>query len=229
MPKLSRIVASVVVPLLSFGAVVGTGFSTWTFDSGNPSLGLGGSIKVRARAEIGELVVNDIPHVVYGSNGSSASIQLYEHYRLLMNGEDEMRLEFAPRSIGLTFKGYAIDETLSYELSWTIEGFQYSNPDDLEGGAAAEAEFLKRIQLQESEETVSSLSFSATKAIIPSTILDEGKDKESVITFSPVFEWKDGQEPTSTYEYWALSDLLNASQFSLTATIRYAGEDYPDA
>lgn len=222
MPKLSRIVASVVVPLLSFGALVGTGFSTWTFDSGNPSLGLGGSIKVRARAEIGELVVNDIPHVVYGSNGSSASIQLYEHYRLLMNGEDEMRLEFAPRSIGLTFKGYAIDETLSYELSWSIEGFQAG-----EGGEAAESEFLKRIQLQESEETVSSLSFSATKAIIPSAILDEGK--ESVITFSPVFEWKDGQEPTSTYEYWALSDLLNASQFSLTATIRYAGEDYPDA
>ncbi len=222
MPKLSRIVASVVVPLLSFGAVVGTGFSTWTFDSGNPSLGLGGSIKVRARAEIGELVVNDIPHVVYGSNGSSASIQLYEHYRLLMNGEDEMRLEFAPRSIGLTFKGYAIDETLSYELSWSIEGFQAG-----EGGEAAESEFLQRIQLQESEETVSSLSFSATKAIIPSAILDE--DKESVITFSPVFEWKDGQEPTSTYEYWALSDLLNASQFSLTATIRYAGEDYPDA
>ena len=210
MPKLSRIVASVVVPLLSFGALVGTGFSTWTFDSGNPSLGLGGSIKVRARAEIGELVVNDIPHVVYGSNGSSASIQLYEHYRLLMNGEDEMRLEFAPRSIGLTFKGYAIDETLSYELSWSIEGFQAG-----EGGEAAESEFLKRIQLQESEETVSSLSFSATKAIIPSAILDEGK--ESVITFSPV------------YEYWALSDLLNASQFSLTATIRYAGEDYPDA
>lgn len=227
MPKLSRIVASVVVPLLSFGAVVGTGFSTWTFDSGNPSLGLGGSIKVRARAEIGELVVNDIPHVVYGSNGSSASIQLYEHYRLLMNGEDEMRLEFAPRTIGLTFSGYTIDESLSYELSWTIEGFQYSNPDDLEGGSAAEAEFLQRIQLQESEETVSSLSFSATKAIIPSTILDEGG--ESLITCSPVFEWKDGQEPTSTYEYWALSDLLNASQFSLTATIRYAGEDYPDA
>ncbi len=222
MPKLSRIVASVVVPLLSFGAVVGTGFSTWTFDSGSPSLGLGGSIKVRARAEIGELIVNDIPHVVYGSNGSSASIQLYEHYRLLMNGEDEMRLEFAPRSIDLTFKGYAIDETLSYELSWSMEGFQAG-----EGGEAAEAEFLKRIQLQESEETVSSLSFSATKAIIPSAILDEGK--ESVITFSPVFEWKDGQEPTSTYEYWALSDLLNASQFSLTATIRYAGEDYPDA
>lgn len=222
MPKLSRIVASVVVPLLSFGAVVGTGFSTWTFDSGNPSLGLGGSIKVRARAEIGELVVNDIPHVVYGSNGSSASIQLYEHYRLLMNGEDEMRLEFAPRSIDLTFRGYAIDETLSYELSWSMEGFQAG-----EGGEAAESEFLKRIQLQESEETVSSLSFSATKAIIPSAILDEGK--ESVITFSPVFEWKDGQEPTSTYEYWALSDLLNASQFSLTATIRYAGEDYPDA
>lgn len=224
MPKLSRIVASVVVPLLSFGAVVGTGFSTWTFDSGNPSLGLGGSIKVRARAEIGELVVNDIPHVVYGSNGSSASIQLYEHYRLLMNGEDEMRLEFAPRSIDLTFKGYAIDESLSYELSWSIEGFEAG-----EGGEAAESEFLKRIQLQESEETVSSLFFSATKAIIPSTILDEGKDKESVITFSPVFEWKDGQEPTSTYEYWALSDLLNASQFSLTATIRYAGEAYPNA
>ena len=222
MPKLSRIVASVVVPLLSFGALVGTGFSTWTFDSGNPSLGLGGSIKVRARAEIGELVVNDIPHVVYGSNGSSASIQLYEHYRLLMNGEDEMRLEFAPRSIDLTFRGYAIDETLSYELSWSIEGFQAG-----EGGEAAEAEFLKRIQLQESEETASSLSFSSTKTIIPSTILDE--DKESVIAFSPVFEWKDGQEPTSTYEYWALSDLLNASQFSLTATIRYAGEDYPDA
>lgn len=222
MPKLSRIVASVVVPLLSFGAVVGTGFSTWTFDSGNPSLGLGGSIKVRARAEIGELVVNDIPHVVYDSNGSSASIQLYEHYRLLMNGEDEMRLEFAPRSIDLTFKGYAIDETLSYELSWSIEGFQAG-----EGGEAAESEFLKRIQLQESEETVSSLSFSATRAIIPSAILDE--DKESVITFSPVFEWKDGQEPTSTYEYWALSDLLNASQFSLTATIRYAGEAYPNA
>ena len=222
MPKLSRIVASVVVPLLSFGAVVGTGFSTWTFDSGSPSLGLGGSIKVRARAEIGELIVNDIPHVVYGSNGSSASIQLYEHYRLLMNGEDEMRLEFAPRSIDLTFRGYAIDETLSYELSWSMEGFQAG-----EGGEAAESEFLKRIQLQESEETVSSLSFSATKAIIPSAILDEGK--ESVITFSPVFEWKDGQEPTSTYEYWALSDLLNASQFSLTATIRYAGEDYPDA
>ena len=227
MPKLSRIIASVVVPLLSFGAVVGTGFSTWTFDSGNPSLGLGGSIKVRARAEIGELVVNDIPHVVYDSNGSSASIQLYEHYRLLMNGEDEMRLEFAPRSIDLTFKGYAIDETLSYELSWTIEGFRYSDPDDLEGGSAAESEFLNRIQLQESEETVSSLSFSATRAIIPSAILDE--DKESVITFSPVFEWKDGQEPTITYEYWALSDLLNASQFSLVATIRYAGEDYPDA
>ena len=227
MPKLSRIVASVVVPLLSFGAVVGTGFSTWTFDSGSPSLGLGGSIKVCARAEIGELVVNDIPHVVYGSNGSSASIQLYEHYRLLMNGEDEMRLEFAPRTIGLTFSGYTIDESLSYELSWTIEGFQYSDPDDLEGGSAAEAEFLKRIQLQESEETASSLSFSSTKTIIPSTILDE--DKESVIAFSPVFEWKDGQEPTSTYEYWALSDLLNASQFSLTATIRYAGEDYPDA
>lgn len=222
MPKLSRIVASVVVPLLSFGAVVGTGFSTWTFDSGNPSLGLGGSIEVRARAEIGELVVNDIPHVVYGSNGSSASIQLYEHYRLLMNGEDEMRLEFAPRSIDLTFKGYAIDETLSYELSWSIEGFQAG-----EGGEAAESEFLNRIQLQESEETVSSLSFSATRAIIPSAILDE--DKESVITFSPVFEWKDGQEPTSTYEYWALSDLLNASQFSLTATIRYAGEAYPNA
>ena len=222
MPKLSRIVASVVVPVLSFGAVVGTGFSTWTFDSGNPSLGLGGSIKVRARAEIGELVVNDIPHVVYGSNGSSASIQLYEHYRLLMNGEDEMRLEFAPRSIDLTFRGYAIDETLSYELSWSIEGFQAG-----EGGEAAESEFLQRIQLQESEETVSSLSFSATKAIIPSAILDEGK--ESVITFSPVFEWKDGQEPTSTYEYWALSDLLNASQFSLTATIRYAGEAYPNA
>ena len=227
MPRLSRILASAVVPLLSFGALVGTGFSTWSFDSGSPSQGLGGSIKVRARAEIGELVINDIPHVVYGSNSASFSIQLYEHYRLLMNGEDEMRLEFAPRTIGLTFSGYTIDESLSYELSWTIEGFQYSDPDGLEGGSAAESEFLNRIQLQESEETVSSLSFSATKAIIPSTILDEGE--ESTITYSPVFEWKDGQEPTSTVEYWQLSDLLNASQFSLTATIRYAGEEYPDA
>lgn len=224
MPKLSRIVASVVVPLLSFGALVGTGFSTWTFDSGNPSLGLGGSIKVRARALIGSLEVMGVPSIVYDSAGQSVSFQVYEHYRLLMNGEDEMRLEFAPSEIGLLFSGYERDESLSYELTWTIEGFEPG-----EGGEAAEAEFLKRIQLQESEETVSSLSFSATKAIIPSTILDEGKDKESVITFSPVFEWKDGQEPTSTYEYWALSDLLNASQFSLTATIRYAGEAYPNA
>ena len=223
MPKLTRIVASLVVPLLSFGAIVGTGFSTWSFDSGSPSQGLGGSIKVRARAEIGELVINDIPHVVYGSNSASFSIQLYEHYRLLMNGEDEMRLEFAPRTIGLAFSGYTIDESLSYELFWTIEGFQQTGED----GSAAESEFLNRIQLQESEETVSSLSFSATKAIIPSTILDEGE--ESTITYSPVFEWKDGQEPTSTVEYWQLSDLLNASQFSLTATIRYAGEEYPDA
>lgn len=107
MKQTSRIVASVLVPLLSFSAVVGTGFSTWAFQTDDNSAvsELNVRIEVKAIAEIGTVAFHENP--------------LYQEHRLIIpsytNGGQPT---FSP-ALDWTYEGYTVAPECEYLVSWS--------------------------------------------------------------------------------------------------------------
>ena len=113
MKQTSRILASVLVPLLSFSAVVGTGFSTWAFQTGDNS----------AVAELEN--------------------PLYQEHRLIIpsytNGG---KPSFSP-ALDWTYKGYAVAPECEYLASWSAASGSAFYTEYLDfAGVDAEGMFL---------------------------------------------------------------------------------------